>query len=64
MPIRIFGNRTLEKLLLKREPTNEKDCSAVAVTKEIQVVGHVYPLTSDLLYQCFCVESAIRGLLK
>ena len=30
-----------ETLLLKREPTNVKDCSAVAVMKETEVVGHV-----------------------
>ena len=30
-----------ETLLLKREPTNVKDRSAVAVMKETEVVGHV-----------------------
>ena len=30
-----------ETLLLKREPTNVKDCSAVAVMKETEVVGHI-----------------------
>ena len=28
-------------ILLKREPTNVKDCSAVAVMNETEVVGHV-----------------------
>ena len=30
-----------ETLLLKREPSNEKDSSAVAVMKEDIIVGHV-----------------------
>lgn len=38
-----------ESLLLKREPTNVKDRSAVAVTKETEVVGHVpYNISSAL----------------
>ena len=38
-----------ETLLLKREPTNVKDRSAVAVMKETEVVGHVpYNISSDL----------------
>ena len=43
MPISIFGNHTLEKLYfsIKREPSNVKDRSAVAVMKETEVVGHV-----------------------
>lgn len=38
-----------ETLLLKREPTNVKDRSAVAVMKETEVVGHVpYNISSTL----------------
>ena len=38
-----------ENLLLKREPTNIKDRSAVAVIKETEVVGHVpYNISSTL----------------
>ena len=38
-----------ETLLLKREPTNVKDGSAVAVMKETEVVGHVpYNISSGL----------------
>jgi len=38
-----------EMLLLKREPTNPKDSSAVAVMKEDEIVGHVpYNITSLL----------------
>ena len=51
-----------ETLLLKREPTNVVDRSAVAVLKETEVVGHVpYNISSAL---CFCDESVIKGLLK
>ena len=38
-----------ETLLLKREPTNITDCSAVAVMQETEVVGHVpYNISSAL----------------
>ena len=38
-----------EALLLKWEPTNVKDCSAVAVMKETKIVGHVpYNISSGL----------------
>ena len=30
-----------EELILKREPTNKRDCNAVAVEKEGVIVGHV-----------------------
>ena len=49
-----------ETLLLKREPNNVKDSSAVAVMKE---TGHVPYNISSALYM-FCNESVIRGFLK
>ena len=42
-----------EVLLVKPEPTNEKDWNAVAVFKEDMMVGHVPPNLSPRLFQFF-----------
>ena len=52
-----------ETLLSKREPTNLKDCSAVAVMKETEVVGHVpYNISSTL--SMFLRRDSNKGFAK
>ena len=62
-PIRIFGNRSLEKLYFSSENHNVRDRLAVAVMQEPEVVGHVPNITSVLLFLCFCDETVRPGKL-
>ena len=50
-----------ETLLLKREPTNVKDRSAVAVMKETEVVGHVPYNISSALSMFLRRDSEVTG---
>lgn len=52
-----------ETLLLKREPTNEKDRSDVAVTKEIEVVGHV-PFNISSTLSMFLRQECTKGFAE
>ena len=45
----LWTPRVGEMLLIKREPTNPKDSSAVAVMKEDEIVGHVHYNITSLL---------------
>ena len=55
MHIKKFGAAEIgEMLLLRREPDNIKDKSAVAVMKETDIVGHVpYNISSMLSHKSF-----------
>ena len=52
-----------ETLLLKREPSNEKDSSAVAVMKEDIIVGHVPYNIASVIFQ-FLRRDCNKGFVE
>ena len=52
-----------ETLLLKREPSNEKDSSAVAVMKEDVIVGHVPYNIASVIFQ-FLRRDCNKGFVE
>ena len=65
MHIKKFGAAEIgEMLLLRREPDNIKDKSAVAVMKETDIVGHVPYNISSMLSHFLRGENATKVLCK